>query len=216
MRKPENAGFTASFDMLGEAARTFPDAERYYQSYEDAIRAVGKVGAARAIRSRSSCRRCTRATRSRNMTAACRLADRAGRGAGDAGGKDVGIAFTIDAEETERLEMSLDIIEAVAGLPALKGWDGLGMAIQAYGKRARPTIAWAERARRRRPAGGSRRGWSRAPIGTARSSARRKQGLSDYPLFTRKAATDVSYLACARDMLAAEAHLSRPSPPTTR
>ena len=53
------------------------------------------------------------------------------------------IPFTIDAEETERLEMSLDIIEAVAGLPALKGWDGLGMAIQAYGKRARPTVAWA-------------------------------------------------------------------------
>ena len=56
----------------------------------------------------------------------------------------LGIPFTIDAEESERLEMSLDIIEAVAGLPSLKGWDGLGMAVQAYGKRARPTIAWAD------------------------------------------------------------------------
>ena len=72
--------------------------------------------------------------------------------------------------------MSLDIIEAVAGLPALKGWDGLGMAVQAYGKRARPTIAWADAlGARDRPADRGR-GWSRAPIGTARSSARRSRG----------------------------------------
>ena len=61
--------------------------------------------------------------------------------------------FTVDAEETERLEMSLDIIGAVAALPALKGWDGFGMAVQAYGKRARPVIAWAD-ALGARPAGG--------------------------------------------------------------
>ena len=142
MRKRENAGFTASFDMLGEAARTFPDAERYYRSYEDAIRAVGKVaGEGHSISVKLSALhpryevaqydRCVPAL-IEQVEALAALAAK------------LGIPFTIDAEETERLEMSLDIIETVAGLPALKGWDGLGMAIQAYGKRARPTIAWAD------------------------------------------------------------------------
>ena len=72
MKKRENSGFTASFDMLGEAARTFPDAERYYQSYEDAIRAVGKAAGGGPFASRSSSPRSTRATRSPNMNAACR------------------------------------------------------------------------------------------------------------------------------------------------
>ena len=129
--------------MLGEAARTFPDAERYYQLPTRTRSARSARRRGKAIRSRSSCRRCTRATRSPSTNAACpplieqveALATLAAR---------LDIPFTIDAEETERLEMSLDIIEAVAGLPALKGWDGLGMAIQAYGKRARPTIAWAD------------------------------------------------------------------------
>ena len=140
MRKRENAGFTASFDMLGEAARTFPDAERYFQSYEDAIRAVGeaageghsisvKLSALHPRYEVSQYERCVPAL-IEQVEALAALAAKAG------------IPFTIDAEETERLEMSLDIIETVAGLPALKGWDGLGMAIQAYGKRARPTIAW--------------------------------------------------------------------------
>ena len=142
MKKRENKGFTASFDMLGEAARTFPDAERYYRSYEDAIRAVGKAaGAGHSISVKLSAlhpryevaqyERCVPALIGQ-VEALATLAAK------------LGIPFTIDAEETERLEMSLDIIEAVAGLPALKGWDGLGMAIQAYGKRARPTVAWAD------------------------------------------------------------------------
>jgi RHH-type proline utilization regulon transcriptional repressor/proline dehydrogenase/delta 1-pyrroline-5-carboxylate dehydrogenase len=111
--------------------------------------------------------------------------------------------------------MSLDIIEAVAGLPALKGWDGLGMAIQAYGKRARPTIAWAD------ALGASDRPPDRGAAGQGRLLGHRDQaragaGLADYPVFTRKAMTDVSYVACAKiDMLAAE-HLSRNSPPTMR
>ena len=116
--------------------------------------------------------------------------------------------FTIDAEETERLEMSLDIIEAVAGLPALKGWDGLGMAIQAYGKRARPTVAWADALGEKT----GRRIAARLVKGAywdTEIKRTQEQGLVDYPLFTRKAATDVSYLACAKDMLARQEHLSR-------
>jgi RHH-type transcriptional regulator, proline utilization regulon repressor / proline dehydrogenase / delta 1-pyrroline-5-carboxylate dehydrogenase len=201
MRKRENRGFTASFDMLGEAARTFPDADRYLQAYEGAIEAVGRTAAEghsisvklSALHPRyevAQYERCVPALIERIEA----LAGRAAR---------LGIAFTIDAEETERLEMSLDIIEAVAGLPSLKGWDGLGMAIQAYGKRARPTIAWADALGART----GRRIAARLVKGAywdTEIKRTQEQGLSDYPLFTRKSATDVSYLACARDMLAAK------------
>jgi RHH-type proline utilization regulon transcriptional repressor/proline dehydrogenase/delta 1-pyrroline-5-carboxylate dehydrogenase len=201
MEKRENAGFTASFDMLGEAARTFPDAERYFQSYEDAIRAVGKVAERghsisvklSALHPRYEVAQYERCVPSLigQVEALAVLA------------KESGIAFTVDAEESERLEMSLDIIEAVAGLPSLKGWDGLGMAVQAYGKRCRPTIAWANaigEATGRRIAVRLVKGayWD------SEIKRTQEQGLSDYPLFTRKASTDVSYLACAKDMLAAK------------
>ncbi|MEA3013273.1 MAG: RHH-type transcriptional regulator, proline utilization regulon repressor / proline dehydrogenase [Sphingomonadales bacterium] len=201
MKKRENRGFTASFDMLGEAARTFPDAEHYYRSYEDAIRAVGKAaGAGHSISVKLSAlhpryevaqyERCVPALVEQVEALAALAAT-------------LDIPFTIDAEETERLEMSLDIIEAVAGLPALKGWDGLGMAIQAYGKRARPTIAWADAL----GAKTGRRIAARLVKGAywdTEIKRTQEQGLADYPLFTRKAATDVSYLACAKDMLAAK------------
>jgi RHH-type proline utilization regulon transcriptional repressor/proline dehydrogenase/delta 1-pyrroline-5-carboxylate dehydrogenase len=201
MEKKENAGFTASFDMLGEAARTFPDAERYFISYEDAIRAVGKVATRghsisvklSALHPRyevAQYERCVPDLIER-VEALAVLA------------KGSGIAFTIDAEESERLEMSLDIIEAVAGLPSLKGWDGLGMAVQAYGKRCRPTLAWADAV----GAASGRRIAVRLVKGAYWDSEIKRtqeQGLSDYPLFTRKASTDVSYLACARDMLVAK------------
>jgi RHH-type proline utilization regulon transcriptional repressor/proline dehydrogenase/delta 1-pyrroline-5-carboxylate dehydrogenase len=201
MAKRDYAGFTASFDMLGEAARTFPDAERYFRSYEDAIRAVGTVAGRghsisvklSALHPRYEVAQYDRCIPSLigQVEALAVLA------------KDKDIAFTIDAEESERLEMSLDIIEAVAGLPSLKGWDGLGMAVQAYGKRARPTIAWADAvgaATKRRIAVRLVKGayWD------SEIKRTQEQGLADYPLFTRKAATDVSYLAGAKDMLAAK------------
>jgi RHH-type proline utilization regulon transcriptional repressor/proline dehydrogenase/delta 1-pyrroline-5-carboxylate dehydrogenase len=200
MKKRENKGFTASFDMLGEAARTFPDAERYYKSYEDAIRAVGKaVDAGHSISVKLSALH-PRYEVAQYDRCVPDLVEKVEALATLAAG--LGIHFTIDAEETERLEMSLDIIEKVAGLPALKGWDGLGMAIQAYGKRARPTVAWADALGART----GRRIAARLVKGAywdTEIKRTQEQGLSDYPLFTRKAATDVSYLACARDMLAA-------------
>jgi RHH-type proline utilization regulon transcriptional repressor/proline dehydrogenase/delta 1-pyrroline-5-carboxylate dehydrogenase len=201
MEKKENAGFTASFDMLGEAARTFPDAERYFRSYEEAIRAVGKVaerGHSISVKLSALHPRYEVAQYERCVPS---LVDQVEALALLA--KDKGIGFTIDAEESERLEMSLDIIERVAALPSLKGWDGLGMAVQAYGKRCRPLIAWVD------ALGGQtgRRFSVRLVKGAYWDSEIKRtqeQGLSDYPLFTRKAATDVSYLACARDMLAAK------------
>ncbi|MBA3677040.1 MAG: bifunctional proline dehydrogenase/L-glutamate gamma-semialdehyde dehydrogenase PutA [Sphingosinicella sp.] len=200
MKKRENRGFTASFDMLGEAARTFPDAERYYRSYEDAIRAVGnspELGHSISVKLSALHPRYEVAQYDRCVSSLTEQVEALATLA-----KNFGIAFTIDAEETERLEMSLDIIEKIAGLPALKGWDGLGMAIQAYGKRARPTIAWADSIGRQT----GRRIATRLVKGAYWDSEikhAQEQGLSDYPLFTRKAATDVSYLACAKDMLAA-------------
>ncbi|MET1112977.1 MAG: L-glutamate gamma-semialdehyde dehydrogenase [Allosphingosinicella sp.] len=201
MEKRDNAGFTASFDMLGEAARTFPDAQRYFRSYEDAIRAVGKVAERghsisvklSALHPRYEVAQYERCVPSLigQVEALAILA------------RDRGIGFTVDAEESERLEMSLDIIEAVAGLPSLKGWDGLGMAVQAYGKRCRPTVAWADAI----GAATGRRIAVRLVKGAYWDSEIKRaqeQGLADYPLFTRKASTDVSYLACARDMLAAK------------
>jgi RHH-type proline utilization regulon transcriptional repressor/proline dehydrogenase/delta 1-pyrroline-5-carboxylate dehydrogenase len=200
MEKKENAGFTASFDMLGEAARTFPDAQRYFRSYEGAIRAVGKVAdrghsisvKLSALHPRYEVTQYERCVPSliEQVEALALLA------------KQSGIAFTIDAEESERLEMSLDIIETVAGLSSLKGWDGLGMAVQAYGKRCRPTVAWADSI----GAATGRRIAVRLVKGAYWDSEIKRtqeQGLADYPLFTRKASTDVSYLACAKDMLAA-------------
>jgi RHH-type proline utilization regulon transcriptional repressor/proline dehydrogenase/delta 1-pyrroline-5-carboxylate dehydrogenase len=201
MDKKENAGFTASFDMLGEAARTFPDAERYFHSYEAAIRAVGKVaerGHSISVKLSALHPRYEVAQYGRCVPSLVEQIEALALIA-----RDTGIGFTIDAEESERLEMSLDIIEQVAGLPSLKGWDGLGMAVQGYGKRCRPVIAWVDALGART----GRRFSARLVKGAYWDSEIKRtqeQGLSDYPLFTRKAATDVSYLACAKDMLKAK------------
>jgi RHH-type proline utilization regulon transcriptional repressor/proline dehydrogenase/delta 1-pyrroline-5-carboxylate dehydrogenase len=197
MKKPENRGFTASFDMLGEAARTVEDAARYFNAYTDAIDAVGRDPAAghsisvklSALHPRYEVTQYDRCVPELTAMLEALALQAAGKG----------IALTVDAEESERLEMSLDIIGAVAALPSLKGWDGFGMAVQGYGKRARPVIDWAnnlDRLMNVRLVKGAY--WD--------SEIKRTQveGLSDYPLFTRKAATDVSYLAVARDMLDAK------------
>ena len=200
MDKRDQRGFTASFDMLGEAARTHADADRYQASYLDAIRSVGrqhnkghsisvKLSALHPRYEVARWHECVGALSARLEELALAAAE-------------AGIGLTVDAEESERLEMSFEIIGAVARLPALKGWDGYGMAVQSYGKRARATIEWADtlgHATGRRMAVRLVKGayWD--------SEIKRTQeaGLSDYPLFTRKAATDVSYLACAGDMLKA-------------
>ncbi|WP_310497941.1 L-glutamate gamma-semialdehyde dehydrogenase [Sandarakinorhabdus sp.] len=202
----DNRGFTASFDMLGEAARTHDDGKRYFASYLAAIRATGAGSKANAITDRHSVSVKLSALHPRYETAnagACvpELTDML-RTLAEAA-RDAGICLTVDAEESERLEMSLDIIGAVAALPGLKDWDGFGMAVQGYGKRARAVIAWADAL----GAATGRKMTVRLVKGAYwDSEIKRTQelGLSDYPLFTRKAATDVSYLACARDMLAAQ------------
>jgi RHH-type proline utilization regulon transcriptional repressor/proline dehydrogenase/delta 1-pyrroline-5-carboxylate dehydrogenase len=201
MRTKENRGFTASFDMLGEAARTYPDADRYFRSYSDAIAEVGR--AAKEGHSISVKLSALHPRYEVGQWQACVPALTAMLEALAVQAANAGIGLTVDAEESERLEMSFEIIAAVAGLPALKGWDGLGMAIQAYSKRARPAVAWANAL----GAATGRRMAVRLVKGAYwDSEIKRTQesGLSDYPLFTRKAATDVSYMACSRDMLDAK------------
>ena len=197
----DNAGFSASFDMLGEAARTRADAVRYFDSYAQAIERIGagNTAAGHSISVKLSAldpryETAHAATCMPELTTM--LADLASAAA------KAGIGLTVDAEESERLDMSLDIIAGVAGLPALRGWDGLGMAVQAYGKRARSVVGWAQAL----GVSSGRRLSVRLVKGAYWDSEIKRtqvEGLSDYPLFTRKAATDVSYLACARDMLAA-------------
>lgn len=196
----ENKGFTASFDMLGEAARTHADAERYFQAYQHAIAAVG----ANSARGHSVSVKLS-ALHPRYETAkdascvpelAAMLVDLARQAAA------AGVQLTVDAEEAARLEMSLDIIEAAARDPQLKGWDGLGMAVQAYSKRARPVLGWAD-------ALGQDTGrimqvrLVKGAYWDSEVKWAQERGLGDYPLFTRKPSTDVSYLACAKDMLRA-------------
>ena len=198
MARTEHKGFTASFDMLGEAARTHDDAARYFKSYTDAVAAVGRNAAAghsisvklSALHPRYEVARwdeCVPALTQMLEALAVQAAQ-------------AGIALTVDAEESERLEMSLDIIGTVAALPSLKGWDGFGMAVQAYGKRARPVVAWAnERAKEANSLMNVR--LVKGAYWDSEIKRTQIEGLPDYPLFTRKAATDVSYLAVARDML---------------
>lgn len=200
MEGREHKGFTASFDMLGEAARTKADTERYFEAYRNAIAAVGK----KAERGHSISVKLS-ALHPRYETAKAadcvpELAAMLAELAQSAASK--GVQLTVDAEEAARLEMSLDIIEAVARAPELKGWDGFGMAIQAYSKRARPVIAWAD-ALGRETARIMQVRLVKGAYWDSEIKWAQERGLSDYPLFTRKAATDVSYLACARDMLAA-------------
>ncbi len=204
-RKSEARGFLYSYDMLGEAAVTAGDAERYFGEYESAIRAIGDVADGRPIHEAPGISiklsalhpRYERAQRWRVMEemlprvrALCIFARR------------FGIGLNIDAEEADRLDLSLDILEALAFDPDLKGWDGLGFVVQAYGKRAPMVIDWlvdlAERS--------GRRIMVRLVKGAYWDSEIKRAQLdlhADYPVFTRKVHTDVSYIACAQKMLQA-------------
>jgi RHH-type proline utilization regulon transcriptional repressor/proline dehydrogenase/delta 1-pyrroline-5-carboxylate dehydrogenase len=193
--------------MLGEAAMTFADAERYRRSYAMAIERLAREGTGgmrenpgisvklSALYPRYDFLHAEAAKAAlvpvvRELALAASQAD---------------IHFTIDAEEAERLELSLDIIEALAADDALfeGGWQGFGMAIQAYGTRCRPLVGWAQ-------ALGAATG-NRLLVRLVKgaywdSEIKLSQvgGYADYPVFTRKVATDVSYLACAGKLLAAE------------
>lgn len=198
-RSSEFRAFAVSFDMLGEAARTRADAERYFAAYADAIAAVGRERSAlgHSVSVKLSALH-PRYETAHAKAAVPALAAMVRELATLAAAHDV--RLTIDAEEQDRLLLALAIIEEVARTPGLSGWDGLGMAVQAYGKRARPLIDWADALA---AATGRRIGVRLVKGAYWDTEVKRTQeaGLPDYALFTRKAATDLCYLACARAML---------------
>src|SRR5258706_2073122 len=203
-RGMEKRGYRYSYDMLGEAARTAADATRYDQAYRAAIAAIGRAADGRGPIASPGISVKLSALHPRFEVAQAErvMAELVPRVAALAGlARDAGIGFTIDAEEADRLDLSLDVIAALAGDSSLSGWDGLGLAIQAYQKRCVALIDWLQDLARRR----HRRLMVRLVKGAYWDSEikwSQERGLAGYPVFTRKVATDVSYLACARKLLA--------------
>ncbi len=194
-----------SFDMLGEAAKTQTDADRYLRSYTDAIGAIGRAAAGRAPADTPQISVKLSALHPRYeelQRARCVPPLIAALGTLAHAAKEHAIGLTVDAEEADRLELSLDIVEAVLADAKLAGWNGLGLAVQAYQMRASAVIDWVATLGRRTA--------HRVPVRLVKGAywdteikLAQVQGLTDYPVFTRKAATDVSWLANARSMLAA-------------
>lgn len=196
--------YSHSFDMLGEAARTAVDARRYFDSYAHAIEMAGKWRLRTALPSTISIKlsalhprfevsqgRRVEKELMHRLVELLRLA------------KGVCVPITIDAEESDRLELTLRLFQKLARDPAAHGWEGLGLAVQSYQKRASAVIEWLEEL--------GEQVNSRFPIRLVKGAywdteikRCQERGLSDYPVFTRKAATDVSYVACARQMLCSD------------
>jgi RHH-type transcriptional regulator, proline utilization regulon repressor / proline dehydrogenase / delta 1-pyrroline-5-carboxylate dehydrogenase len=204
-REREARGYTFSYDMLGEAALTSADAQRYFEAYQAAIHAIGRAAAGRgvvggpgiSVKLSALHPRYSRAQRERvRAELTPRLLDIAQLA------RHYDIGLNLDAEEADRLDLSLDLLARLAADPSLEGWAGLGFVVQAYQKRAPLVIDWLTalaRTHRRRLMVRLVKGayWD--------SEIKRAQvdGLSGYPVYTRKVHTDVAYLACAKALLAA-------------
>ena len=204
-RDLESQGFRYSYDMLGEAATTMADAERYYVDYERAIHAIGKAAKGRgvyegpgiSIKLSALHPRYVRAQADRVMG---ELLPRLRKLALLAKGYDIGL--NIDAEEADRLELSLDLLESLALDTELAEWDGLGFVVQGYGKRCPFVIDWIIDLARR----SNRRIMVRLVKGAywdAEIKRAQVDGLADFPVYTRKIHTDVAYIACAKKLLEA-------------
>ncbi|MGV1830228.1 trifunctional transcriptional regulator/proline dehydrogenase/L-glutamate gamma-semialdehyde dehydrogenase [Agrobacterium vitis] len=204
-RPLEARGFRYSYDMLGEAATTAGDAARYFRDYQQAIHAIGKASAGRgiydgpgiSIKLSALHPRYSRTKAERVMgellpqvKALALLA------------KHYDIGLNIDAEEADRLELSLDLLEDLCLDPALSGWNGMGFVVQAYGKRCPFVLDFiidlAHRAERRIMVRLVKGAYWDAEIKRAQVD-----GLEDFPVYTRKVHTDVSYIACAKKLLGA-------------
>ncbi len=208
-RARRHRGYRFSFDMLGEGARTHDDAARYFQSYAAAIDAIGRNAGTDALPDRPGISVKLSALHPRYEAVSARrvmteivpqVVDLARKA------KRYDLNFTIDAEEADRLELSLDVFGAVLGDRSLSGWSGYGLAVQAYQKRASEVIDWLD---------GLAKAYSRPLMVRLVKGAywdteikrTQERGLEDYPVFTRKAMTDLSYEACAAQLLAARPRL---------
>ncbi|WP_166839205.1 bifunctional proline dehydrogenase/L-glutamate gamma-semialdehyde dehydrogenase PutA [Rheinheimera pleomorphica] len=199
----EAKGFRYSYDMLGEGARTMADADRYFDSYMRAIDTIGKAANGRgpfnspgiSVKLSAIHPRYEFSHRDRVIN---ELVPRVKQLALAA--KAYNIGFTIDAEEADRLDLSLDIIEQVFSDPALDGWEGFGLAVQAYQKRGIHVIEWL----RELTLKVGRKMMVRLVKGAywdTEIKLSQLEGFSDFPVFSRKPSTDVSYQACAKKML---------------
>ncbi|MCP1967460.1 bifunctional proline dehydrogenase/L-glutamate gamma-semialdehyde dehydrogenase PutA [Bradyrhizobium elkanii] len=197
-------GSRYSFDMLGEGARTADDAQRYFESYARAIEAIGKAAGDQPLPDRPGISvklsalhpRFEAVSHARVMTELVpQLVDLARRA------KAFDLNFTVDAEEADRLELSLDVIAAAFADSSLAGWSGFGLAIQAYQKRAADVIDYVDAL----TCALDRRMMVRLVKGAywdTEIKRAQERGLDGYPVFTRKAMTDLNYVACARKLLA--------------
>jgi len=194
-----------SFDMLGEGARTAEDAARYFSAYTQAIAAIGRISGERTLPDRHGISvklsalhpRFEAVSRERVLRELVPRAIELARGA-----KAHDLNFTVDAEEADRLELTLEVIVGTLTDPALAGWDGFGLAIQAYQKRSLAVIDWvvalAQALDRRLMVRLVKGAYWDTEIKRAQ-----ERGLADYPVFSRKAMTDLCYAACVRKLLAA-------------
>jgi len=199
----EAEGYRFSYDMLGEAAFTMEDAKRYFASYRNALETLGAKTKGDDIFARASISvklsalhpRYEEKEEARVMTELlpkvaelCVLA------------KKLNVGLTIDAEEVNRLDLSFELLGRLAHDPALAGWNGLGLAVQAYSKRAKPALEWlallAQQSGRKFPVRLVKGAYWDTEIKRSQEA-----GFPAYPLFTRKVSTDVSYLACAKYLL---------------
>lgn len=196
-------GYSYSYDMLGEAARTEADAREYQSAYEGAIKALAKEAIKGDIRDNPGIsiklsalhpryeapqRDCVMAELVPVVLRLCRMA------------KDGQMGLNIDAEEADRLDISLDVIEAVLSDPSLAGWDGFGVVVQAYGKRASAVIDWLDALAEKL----DRRIMVRLVKGAYWDTEIKRyqvEGLDDFPVWTHKSATDVAWICCAQKLL---------------
>ena len=199
----ENKGYAYSYDMLGEGARTMNDADNYYASYESAIHAIGQAANGRghikspgiSVKLSAIHPRYEFTHRKRVMTELLPKLTKLVLLA-----KRYDIGFTVDAEEADRLDISLDIIEAVFTNDELGDWNGFGLAVQAYQKRAIFVIEWL----RNLTKNSNRKLMVRLVKGAywdTEIKSTQQDGLEGYPVFTRKASTDMSYQACAKKLM---------------
>ena len=199
----EKKGYTYSYDMLGEAARTEDDARRYHLSYSRAITAIAAACKSRDIRQNPGISVKLSALFARYEVAQhARVMDELTPRLRSLAllAKSAGMGLNIDAEEADRLTLSLDVIETVLSEPALAGWDGFGVVVQAYGQRAGEVLdflhALAEKHDRKLMIRLVKGAYWDTEIKRAQV-----EGVDGFPVFTRKPATDVSYLANARKLL---------------
>ena len=196
-RGAEKAGYCHSFDMLGEAAMTEAVAHAYFEAYRSAIAALAGTANSISVKLSALHPRYESTQRERVLAELVpRLLDLV------CAAQSANIGLTVDAEESERLDLSLDVFEQVFGHPDIANYYGLGLAVQAYQKRALSVIDWLAQLARSRH--------KRMPLRLVKGAywdteikRAQVQGLAGYPVYTRKIATDVSYLACAQRLLAA-------------